>query len=196
VEDGSVDQMRRLRSEARKSGLAIRTQRATRTRVSRAYDVIDRETGSVLCADIRTLVDVKTELWWIVRRRKQALSSPHPVNEAPEELCPACGTPRIAFFRLCSSCGLDYEPTRAPAPEFAPRLRSIGAGGVSSRSVTEAHLRQREVSPWGSIKGQLVAFAYDVGHGYRFGPLRQLAGGAILGLLVGGALTIALGGLR
>ena len=173
VGDESVGQLRRLRLAARRLGLAIRTERPSYASGSRAYRVIDRATGQAIRADVQDLSGVQTLLWWMVRSRRRALSSPFVVNELPEELCPGCGTCRVGFFRWCLSCRLDYDASPEPAPARAPR--------VSAREPMTA---------------RLAGLAADVRHGYRFAPVRPLAGAAILALLTATIVTLVLTALR
>lgn len=193
--DEAVALLRHLRSQARKLGLAIRTQTAARTSGSRAYALIDRESGRVVKADLPNLVEVQTQLWWIVRNRKREQSSLL-VNEVRQELCPTCGTPRVAFFALCLSCGLDYEATRAPTPDNEPKPRWNGpSGGLYGGSLPQAQPIEPLASAQERIASRLAALAHEVGYRLQFGSLRQLAGGAIFGLIVG-AIVALLGATR
>ena len=113
MRDTSVDQMRHLRSQARKLGLKIQTRRATGSEPVR-YRVVDPATNAPIGADLLGLDDVQTRLWWIVREREREGAGEPPVVEETER-CPVCGTPRMGFFRLCMTCGLDYEAQVKPA---------------------------------------------------------------------------------
>ena len=171
--DESVGQLRRLRLDARRLGLAIRTERPSQASGSRAYRVIDRATGQAIRADVQDLSGVQTLLWWMVRSRRRALSSPFVVNELPEALCRACGTSRVGFFRWCLSCRLDYDASPEPPPAGAPRVPA------------------RE-----PLTARLAGLAADVRHGYRFAPVRPLAGAAFLALLTATIVTLVLTALR
>ena len=113
MRDTSVDQMRHLRSQARKLGLKIQTRRATGSEPVR-YRVVDPATNAPIGADLLGLDDVQTRLWWIVREREREGAGEPPVVEETER-CPVCGTPRMGFFRLCMTCGLDYEAQVKPS---------------------------------------------------------------------------------
>jgi hypothetical protein len=119
VGDDPIRQMIRIRSRARKQGLAIRTRRASRASGVRAFSVIDRETGQLICSDLRDLDELKNRLWWIIRERRLKSGHPNEINEVPRELCPKCGTPRVGSFRFCRSCGLDFDATDDPTSATA-----------------------------------------------------------------------------
>jgi hypothetical protein len=46
------------------------------------------------------------------------------------------------------------------------------------------------------MTARLAGLAHALGHEYRFAPARELAGGAILGLLVGVIVALVLGAMR
>ena len=193
MEDDSVGQMSHLRSQARKLGLAIRVQRTSRGKGLRLYSIVDRETGQAVYADVQ-VADVQTRLTWIVRDRRRALEHPG-LEEVPrEERCPSCGTPRVSFFRFCKSCGLDYEATLKPAPAF--RLEhppNDPTTGPITWSEPQLPPIQRQARARESVAARVAGWASEVADGYRFGSLRVLAGGAILGLLIGTIIALALG---
>jgi hypothetical protein len=184
VVDEPVRELGHLRSQARKLGLSIRTQGTVRVPGSRAYSLRDRETGQVISSDLTDLADVQTQLWWIVRDRRRALSDPARVATVPKQQCPACGAERVAFFRLCTSCGLDYEASREATPDFAPKPPWKGPkGGLIGLPTPHAHPIREPARE--SIRARLVGLVYDVGRGYRLGPVRVLVGGAVMGIIVG-----------
>lgn len=193
VEDDSVGQLSHLRSQARKLGLAIRAQRTSRGNGLRLYSIVDRETGQAMYADVQ-LADLQTRLTWIVRDRRRALEHPGLEEVPPEERCPSCGTPRVSFFRFCKSCGLDYEATLKPAPAF--RLEPPPNDPTPEPitwSEPELAPIQRQAPPRVSVAARIAGWVFEVADGYRFGSLRLLAGGAILGLLIGTIIALALG---
>jgi hypothetical protein len=193
VGDDSVGQLSHLRSQAKKLGLAIRVQRTSRGSASRLYSVIDRETGQVTYADVQ-LADVQTRLMWIVRDRRLGLERPGPGDGPPEERCPSCGTRRVSFFRFCTACGLDYEATLKPTPAFLlePRQHEPTGGRDTTLEPVVPPI-QRPAPPGESVTARVAGWASDVANGYRFGWLRVLLGGAILGLLIGTIVALALG---
>ncbi len=194
MRDEQPVQIRHLRTQAGKLGLAIKTKRASRSTGSRAYNVVDRNTGQVIGADLPDLVDVQTQLWWIVRDRAQHRSRPGFVNEVPEERCPTCGTPRVAFYRLCLSCGLDYEANRTATRIVQPKPPWRGPhGGLARQSTPQADQVEHQARAREPMTSRLAALTYDVAD--RLPSWRQLAGGAIIGL-VAGATVALLGALR
>ena len=149
VDDDSTQPLNHLRSRARKLGLAIRKQRASRTSSEPLYRLLDRESGVVVRGDL-PLVDVSTELLWIVRQRRRAVEQPG--SELRAEYCPLCATRRIGYFRYCRTCGRDYEA--GPWPEPPPDTRSdvlwlhdATAPGRSSQSAFETVALQRQQAP-------------------------------------------------
>ncbi len=110
MDNESVETLRHLRAQARRLGIAIRKERSSPP-AGPLYRLLDRESGDVIRRHV-PLVDVSTELFWIVRERRRALAQPR--AEVHVQLCPSCQTPRLASFRYCRTCGLDYEPVRPP----------------------------------------------------------------------------------
>ncbi len=129
MRDTSVDQMRHLRSQARKLGLKIQTRRAVGSEPVR-YRVLDPATNAPIGADLLGLDDVQARLWWIVRdreREREGAGEPPAAEEV--EHCPVCGTPRMGFFRLCMTCGLDYEAqVKTPADPLGSSSNGLGNG--------------------------------------------------------------------
>jgi hypothetical protein len=113
--------IKQLRRRARTLGLSIRTKRPSKSRPTPAYDVIETASGRLLSGGLSSLVDIQRHLESAVVDRRG--------SDARGEACPACGTPRLAFFRWCQSCGLDFETfktqsvaadTRLSRPDLAP----------------------------------------------------------------------------
>ena len=127
--------MRHLRSQARKLGLKIQTRRATGSEPVR-YRVVDPATNAPIGADLLGLDDVQTRLWWIVREREREGAGEPPVVEETER-CPVCGTPRMGFFRLCMTCGLDYEAQVKPAAALV-QTSSNGLGNGTHQATAPA----------------------------------------------------------
>ena len=195
MERESVDDMRRLRVQARRLGLAIRAERASRGSDQRTYRVIDSESGQVIGAGLHGTFDVREQLWWIIRERRGARSTPGAVTDPPTESCPACGTPRVGFFRLCLSCGLDYEAAREPTSTAGPKplpKERLAAIPPATTEVTPVLDRLPVREP---LIAKLGRLAHDVRVGDRLGFLRPLAGAALVGLLAGGIVALALEGL-
>lgn len=191
----SKTEIDRLRSQARRLDLTIRTQRGSRANGSRAYDLIDRTTGTVVHADVHGLADLQSQLWWIARDRLRAVAGQPPVDDLPQQLCPSCGTPRVAFFRSCLKCGLDYEASHEPGREVSSAppdtVSARGTGGLPpAPSRIQYPTPTRE-----PLLARLAWFRYAVAYRY-FDSARELAVGAILGLLVGAIVAVALGGIR
>jgi hypothetical protein len=192
VIDESVRELGHLRSQARRLGLTIRTQGTIRTTGSRVYSLRDRETGQVISSDLTDLADVQTRLWWIVRDRRRALTVPSRVAPMPKDQCPMCGTPRLAFFRLCTSCGLDYEASREPTPHVGPRPPWKGPKGRLVRQPTPRGAISGDSSARPSIGARLTGFAHDIARGRRLGVVRVIVWGAAIGLLVGALVALVL----
>ncbi len=134
-------EIRRLRSQARKLGLTVRAQRATRGSDARAYSLIDLETGEPVSTGLQDPVDIRERLWWIVRERTQG-SRPTINSTAGHrgetEQCRLCGTVRSDYFRFCRSCGLDLEADRDPTPLTAVRPVAAPVGDRARRMTTVA----------------------------------------------------------
>lgn len=181
-------QIKRLRSQARRLGIAIRMQPASRAWQSRAYSLIDRDTGRVIYTDV-ALDDVRTRLWWIMRDQRRATIPPVQGVEAPLERCPSCGTLRIASFRWCTSCGLDYEASIKLKPGPGAWALRQAAREASLPADGRRKLIQR---PGGRepLRTRLVDIGYGVGRDLRSAPLREAGIGVILALLVGVMVSI------
>ena len=134
-------EIRRLRSQARKLGLTVRAQRATRGSDARAYSLIDLETGQPVSTDLQDPVDIRARLWWIVRERTQGgrpTTNGAAGHRSATEHCRLCGTVRSDYFRFCRSCGLDLEADRDPTPLTAVRPVAPPAGDGTRRMITVA----------------------------------------------------------
>lgn len=118
VDDDPIQQLNDLRPRARRMGIAIRKQRPTRASDPPLYRLLNRESGDLIRRDL-ALVDVPTELFWIIRDQRRALNDPS--AELPEDDCPSCRSRRVGFFRFCTTCGFDYEAERIPAPRLDTR---------------------------------------------------------------------------
>lgn len=187
VESDSNNEMNHLRSQARRLGLSIRTRRASRASGVRTFALVDRETGHVIETNLEDLSDVQTHLGWIVRQRRMAL----PLDDVPAEPCPACGTLRVAFFRWCLSCGLDYEANREPTLHMPRRPRWSGPGGrLFGRPLPEPRAILDRTPGRPSIVSRVVTRAYEVNDRFAFGLTRQLAGGAVVALVVGAMVVL------
>jgi hypothetical protein len=156
--------------------------------------VIDRETGQVIDTDIQP-VNLRARLWSIARDRRRARENPDVVFELPEELCPSCGSQRLSFFRYCRTCGLDFEatvkpaPVRAPAVSWPPEVSRLPARGASNASPSLPPPRSLK-SVRESRISRLAGRVYDIGAAFRFASPFEIAGWAILGLLIGLVITI------
>jgi len=193
----SVHDINRLRAQARKLGVAIRTQRAPGVSGSRAYRLVDRETGHVFRADLSDLTDVQRQLWWILRKRRRSLASPLSLDDMPAEQCPACGRPRVAFFRLCLSCGLDYEASREPTLHMAAKPTWKGPNGrLVGDPKPVKHLLRGQPNHHKPMLSWLPQVAHDVRNGDRFVSLIPLAGGAVVALVAGAIVALVLGSSR
>lgn len=173
-----------LRSQARRVGITIRTQRPRGGSKARAYSLIDRDSGMVIYSDIQALADLQTRLWWIVRDRRFALAGGRPVTATTTESCPSCGTSRVGQFRWCRSCGLDYESTiHQPSANVFERA-DVGMFPPPPRLTLLPPPR-----------GRFGALRDAVSPSYHFSSWRELGIAAVVGLLVGFLVTI-LGGSR
>jgi hypothetical protein len=195
VEDDPTQQLKYLRPRARKIGIVIRKQRASRSSTEPLYRLLDRDNAAVVRRDV-ALIDISTELFWITRERRRALE--RPAAEPIEEVCPSCATPRIAFFRYCKTCGLDYEAGRTPVPgvdgggEFL-WLRDATALQRPSRVASQpVALATHHASTSESASSPLVVTAEPEAtrRWYRFVSPPEVALGVILGALVGMIATI------
>jgi len=113
--------IKQLRRRARALGLSIRTKRASRSRPTPTYDLIETASGRLLAGGLASVVDIEGHLDSAAVARTD--------NDLRGEACPACGTPRVAFFRWCRSCGRDFEAfktepfavdERRSRPDLAP----------------------------------------------------------------------------
>ncbi len=189
MESDSDSEMNHLREQARRLGLTIRTRRASRASGTRSYSFVERETGQVVGTDMQDLSDVQMRLWWIVRERRMVLA--HPLNDVPAERCPTCTTVRVAFFRWCLSCGLDYEATRDPKPPMARRPQWNGPRGrLFDQPPPEPRVILRPMEARRSITSPLAGLAYEIEDSFRFGLLGQLVGGAVVALIVGAMVVL------
>jgi tetrahydromethanopterin S-methyltransferase subunit F len=119
----------RLRAQARRLDLSIRTQRGTSASGERSYSLIERDGGRVLVSDLAGLTALERRLWLIARDRRQ------PVGVMRAELCAACGTPRVAFFRWCQTCGRDFEAERETLADTVSKT-DFGRPGTGPARVT------------------------------------------------------------
>ncbi len=191
VGSDSGGELHNVRSQARRLGLSIRTQRASRGSDVRTFAIVDRETGTVVDAGLQDLSDIQARLWWIVHRRRTALSGLPPTGDVPEELCPSCGTRRASFFRWCLSCGRDYEAGREPTLHMAPRPRWNGrTGRLYERRLPEPRLVLDKTPGRRSIVSRLAARAYEVNDGYPLGLVRQIVGGAVVAMVVAAMVVL------
>ena len=167
-------ELARIRSQARKHGLSIRTRRSARASAVDKFSLIDTATGALVNSDIKGLDALKNEIWWTVRRRALASGQREP-SQAPRPTCPSCGTPRVGFLRLCRVCGLEFEATD-PELRIAPGIRSIG-------SSIDAEVTTKGAPQPGAVL-KVSRFLAD----NRFGLVLQLLGlvfaAALIGLLV------------
>jgi hypothetical protein len=102
-----------LRRRSRALGISIRTKRASKTQPEPSYDLIDSASGQVLYSRL-SLADAAKRLGSIAEDR--AHKGPAPEHER----CSVCGTPRLATFRWCKSCGSDFEGFKAAEPAREP----------------------------------------------------------------------------
>ncbi len=184
----SNGEIRRLRSQGQRLGIAIRMQRSSPASQSRAYSLIDRDTGKVIYADV-ALDDVQTRLWWIMRDRRRVTIAPVQAAQTPPERCSSCGTLRIAAFRWCTSCGFDYEASIKPSPY--PSTWATGPAAADVLLPTEARRKPVDL-PRGRapLRTRLVEFGYWAWRDLRSAPLREIGIGAVLALLVGVIVSI------
>jgi hypothetical protein len=144
--------IKQLRRRARALGLSIRTKRASKSRPSPAYDLIETASGRLLYGGLSSLDEIERHLDSAVVDR--------PDVDLHAEACPACGTARVAFFRWCQSCGRDFEafktePAAVEEPQSRPDLapdrfcescgkdQSLTADGPLTRSPDGAYLCRR-----------------------------------------------------
>jgi hypothetical protein len=140
VGERTAGEIERLRAQARRLGVSIRTKRATRAAPTRAYNLIEQESGRVLGADLQSVDEVRERLWWVVRERREGLIDPAVDPDAHGPPCPSCGTPRLAFFRWCRHCGLDLETTHENG------YRTPATVGLAPRQVVVA--MTPPIAPW------------------------------------------------
>jgi hypothetical protein len=189
----SKAEINRLRRSAARLGLGIRTQPRSGTSDVRCYSLVDRETGGIVHTDLRGLGEVQERLWWIVRERRNGSIHQDRPKEASAERCPSCGTLRVAQFRWCLTCGRDYEASTKELFGDDPWRPTGGFVRPTSRPLPEgfgtgAGARARE-----RLRTRLAHFPRP-----RLTLLSkgELAGGAILGLLVGLLVALVNGGSR
>ena len=192
LDDESAQDLRQVRARAQKLGIAIRKQRPSRRAAGPLYRLLDRHSGELIRADL-LLVDVPTELFWIVRERRRALEQP--VVPAPGGVCPSCSTPRIGFFRYCKSCGLDYEAERVAAPPLDTRDDDI----LWLHDATAAPRPEPAVVPRSALLPAAPAAPAEVPADvtakrekrlrYRVSP-SEVAVGVVVGALIGVIATI------
>jgi uncharacterized protein len=125
VESASNADIKRLRKEAGRLGIAIRMQPVSRASPSRVYRLIERDTGRVIYKDA-ALHDIRTRLWMMRYRQRAPIASVR-AHEPTLNQCPSCGTMRIASFRWCPSCGFDYQAAIEPSPDPGRSPASIHA---------------------------------------------------------------------
>jgi hypothetical protein len=141
--------IKQLRRRARALGISIRTKRASKSRPTPAYDLIETASGRLLSGGLSRLVDIEEHLESAAVDRRD--------GDARGEVCPACATPRVAFFRWCQSCGRDFEAFKTesaaldeshrrpdPAPdrfcESCGKDQSLSADGPLTRTPDGAYL--------------------------------------------------------
>ena len=89
--------------------------------------MVQRDGGRVIADGIVGPAALEHRLWLIARDRRLS------IEPQPSRSCPQCGAARVANFRWCQSCGVDFEPWRAePAPTPAPRPTPAPAPAASS----------------------------------------------------------------
>jgi hypothetical protein len=140
VGDRTAGEIERLRAQARRLGVSIRTKRASEPSTTRAYSLIERASGRVIGADLVGVDEVRERLWWIVRERREGLIDPAVAPDAHGQPCPSCGTPRLAFFRWCRNCGKDLEETHGNGRHAAASV------GLAPRQVVIA--MTPPIAPW------------------------------------------------
>ena len=190
VDDDSIQQLKHLRPQARRSGSRIRKQRPARRSGETLYRLLDRQNGEVIRRDV-ALVDVPTELFWILRDQRRALRSP---VSLPEDHCPSCGEQRMGFFRYCRACGFDYEPEHIPMPGLDTRTDVLW---LQEPAATHPPFTL-EPAPLPAHHAALPAppISVDVdapprrGFRSRFASPPELAVGVVVGVLLGVMATI------
>ncbi len=186
-------ELSRLRRQASQLGIAIRTQPGSGAPGVRDYSLVDRDTGRVIYADIRGLVEVQERLWWIIRDRKRAPSLPAGVTQTSEELCPSCGARRIGQFRWCLGCGLDYEASTKLAIDAESGRQSSVPGPLTSPYVREGFATELRARARDAEKARLASApeidppSAPVKLGRRVRPAQ-----VILALLIVSAITVGL----
>jgi hypothetical protein len=142
------------------------------------------------------LVDISTELFWIVRQRRLAVEQPG--AELPTEYCPTCATRRIAYFRYCRTCGRDYEAGLWPEPPLDTRsdvlwLHEVTAPERSSQSAFETlalQTQQASMTVPASSPREATGKPQEVKRWYRSVSPSEVALGVFLGTLIGVIATI------
>jgi len=140
VGDRTAGEIERLRAQARRLGVSIRTKRASGSAPTRAYNLVEQASGRVLGADLLGVDEVRERLWWIVRERREGLIDPAVAPDAHGAPCPSCGSPRLAFFRWCRHCGLDLETAHENGHRTAATV------GLAPRQVVVA--MTPPIAPW------------------------------------------------
>lgn len=105
------------------------------------------------------------------------VDQPRPHEPGAKPSCPNCGTPRVGFFRLCRSCGFEFEATD-PQTTIVPAFRQAGS---SDASVTTTSAARSAVLPM---------FQHPVEH--RFEALIQLLGAVLAAALIGAIVPLIL----
>jgi len=195
VDDDPTQQLKYLRPRARKIGIAIRKQRSSRNSTESLYRLLDSDSAAVIRRDV-PLIDISTELFWIIRERRRALE--RPAAKPIDEVCPSCATPRIGFFRYCKTCGLDYEAGPTPVPgvavggEFLWLHEATGPQRPSRSALQPVALatHQASMSESASSPHVVTAEPQATRRWYRFVSPPEVALGVILGALVGIFATI------
>lgn len=142
------------------------------------------------------LDNLQTRLWWITRDRRSGLATQQRTREVARQLCPSCGTSRIAFFRWCTCCGRDFEashelrdqlgvtPRSGPGADPDPGLELARARGTPVAR-EPAGLRRAPPSVMDREYPQLSDGARKLGEGAALGLL-----GLLVGVVVGVVLAI------
>jgi hypothetical protein len=157
VEEDPIQKLRYVRRRARRIGIAIRKQRATRGSWAPLYRLLDRDTGEVIRRDLR-LDDVPKELSSIIRHRGRA--GLRPAAESPDERCPSCRARRTGFLRYCTFCGFDFHPRPRPnvllQASQPPTVATLGATGEDTGQAPQWWRRYRVASRFEIAVGAAV----------------------------------------